>query len=366
MTHEHDTLRVRAQTRLDPAEEDTAAMSPEQTQRILHELRVHQVELEMQNEELRRTQVELEASQTRYFDLYDLAPVGYLTLSEHGLILQTNLSAATLLGVPRGTLVKQPLSRLILKADQDNYYLYRKRIFETGEPQACELRMVKNDGTQIWARLAATVAQDAEGRPISRVVLDNITERKEAEETLRESENSLRESQAIAKLGSYVLDIPAGLWRSSEVLDALFGIDESYARTVEGWGALIHPADRAMMLEYFQNEVLGRKRPFDKEYRVIRPRDQVECWVHGLGKVEFDARGLPLRMHGTIQDITERRQAQQEQSLRLEELRRWYDVTLGRESRIAELKHEVNALAARLGESPPYDTPEETEPKDAR
>ena len=93
---------------------------------MLHELRVHQIELEMQNEELRRAQAELDAARARYFDLYDLAPVGYCTLSEQGLILEANLTAATLLGVARGALVKQPFTRFILKEDQDIYYLHRK------------------------------------------------------------------------------------------------------------------------------------------------------------------------------------------------------------------------------------------------
>ena len=110
--------------------ENLEALSPEETRQTLHELRVHQIELEMQNEELRRAQAELDAARARYFDLYDLAPVGYCTLSEKGLILEANLTAATLLGVARGALVKQPITRFILKEDQDIYYLHRKQLFE--------------------------------------------------------------------------------------------------------------------------------------------------------------------------------------------------------------------------------------------
>jgi len=111
--------------------ENADVLSPDSARRALHELRVHQIELEMQNEELRRTQQELEASRERYFDLYDLAPVGYFTLSEQGLILEANLTAAKLFGVARSVLVKQPLSRFILPEDQDNHYRHRKALLET-------------------------------------------------------------------------------------------------------------------------------------------------------------------------------------------------------------------------------------------
>jgi PAS domain S-box-containing protein len=171
---------------------------------MLHELRVHQIELEMQNKELRRTQLELDAARERYFDLYDLAPVGYCTVSEMGLILEANAAAATLLGADRGALVQQPITRFILKEDQDIYYLHRKQLLETpsilrqgslqapscqaSEPQACELRMVRMDGTAFWAHLAETAArQDAVGEPRYRVVLSDITERKRAERELQES-----------------------------------------------------------------------------------------------------------------------------------------------------------------------------------
>jgi PAS domain S-box-containing protein len=176
-------------------------LSPEETQRTLHELRVHQIELEMQNEELRLAQAELDAARARYFDLYDRAPVGYVTVSEKGLILETNLTATTLLGGVRGALAEQPFSRFILKEDQDLYSLHRNQLFEThsassgqvGEPQAFELRMVKRDGTAFWGHLAVTAAQDADRAPVCRVVMSDITERKRAEAALLESEQRVRQ-----------------------------------------------------------------------------------------------------------------------------------------------------------------------------
>jgi len=142
-----------------------------------HELQVHQIELELQNEELRRAQVALDAMQARYFDLYDLAPVGYCTLNEHGLILEANLTATTLLGVPRGAMVKQPVSRFIHSDDKDLYYMHRKRLLDTGDPQAWDMRMLKGDGTAFWGHLAATVAEDTDGTDVVRIMLSDVTER---------------------------------------------------------------------------------------------------------------------------------------------------------------------------------------------
>ena len=163
------------------------ALSPEETLYMLHELQVHQIELEMQNEELRQAQVKLDAGRARYFDLYDLAPVGCVTITEQGLLLEANLTTTTLLGVTRNELIKQPFSRFVLREDQDVYYFLHKQLFETGESHGCELRMVKKDGTAFWVRLQASSVQDTAGPAISRVVISDITERKRAETSLQET-----------------------------------------------------------------------------------------------------------------------------------------------------------------------------------
>jgi diguanylate cyclase (GGDEF)-like protein/PAS domain S-box-containing protein len=136
----------------------------------------------------------------------------------------------------------------------------------------------------------------------------DITERKRAEEELRESSDFLKEAQRIGDLGCYVLDISAGVWTSSSRLDEIFGIDENYERSIAGWEALVHPGDQAMMAAYFAGEIIGDGKPFDKEYRIIRQTDQAERWVRGLGRLDFDARGKPLKMRGIISDITAHRQ----------------------------------------------------------
>lgn len=154
-------------------------------QQVLHELRVHQIELEMQNEGLRRTQAAQEALQARYFDLFDLAPVGYCTVSEQGLIQQANLAAGALLGMGRAALAKQPISRFILEEDQDIFYLHRKQLLATADPQSCELRMMKKDRSQFFAHLAFSAALGEDGVSMLRIVLTDVTERKHAEDELR-------------------------------------------------------------------------------------------------------------------------------------------------------------------------------------
>jgi len=173
---------VRKKAALPP--KNSKAIPPEEMQKVLNELHVHQIELEMQNEELRRTQGELAAALARYFDLYDLAPVGYCTVSKEALIMEANLGAAKMMSVERSALVKKPLTRFILPADQDVYTRHLKLLFETGASQVCELRLVRKDDA-FWVRIDATVPQAVDGVPLCRAVMIDINERKEAEEKIR-------------------------------------------------------------------------------------------------------------------------------------------------------------------------------------
>ena len=194
-------LRARAEAsfRKPPDASLPTTLPPETTQGLLHELQVHQIELEMQNEELRESHIALDIVRTRYFDLYDLAPIGYLTLNAHGAIQQANLTVANLLGMTRGSLIKQPLSKLILKSDQDIYYLSHKKLMESGDPQSFDLQIVKSDLSIFWANLVITLANayssnadnsldtDLDTEQELRVVLSDISARKQAEQALQEA-----------------------------------------------------------------------------------------------------------------------------------------------------------------------------------
>ena len=186
-------LRRRAEEKFRASEAKTEkSRATAEMKRLVHELQVHQIELEMQNEELRRTQSELEVSRARYFDLYDLAPVGYFSLNKDGVILEANATGADLLGVVRCGLVNQPMTRFILPEDQDIYYRHRRQLFVTRSPQVCELRMIRKDAASFWSRLESTAPQDDESdTPVYRAVISDIAARKQVEEALERERQSL-------------------------------------------------------------------------------------------------------------------------------------------------------------------------------
>lgn len=159
---------------------DVESLSPAEVRELVHNLRVHQIELELQNEQLLEAQLLLHAARANYLQLYETAPVGYCVLSEDGLVLQANMTAGTLLGTARETLEGEPWTRWIATASQDDYYFFRRAVTSTGGPRSCELRMVKEDQTDFLAHLTATSSLNADGKPVLRVVVSDITSLAEA------------------------------------------------------------------------------------------------------------------------------------------------------------------------------------------
>ncbi|MEI7673684.1 MAG: response regulator, partial [Deltaproteobacteria bacterium] len=181
----------RERTARSPQDASTIPQDLPTMTKVIHELRVHQIELEMQNAALSKRQEELDDARARYFDLYELAPVGYITVSKQGLIIEANLTAATMLGMARGGPghTHPIFSQFIYGEDQDIYYRFRKQLLETGKAQVCELRMVKKDGPVFWAHLEATVAQSAADGPVVRIVISDIS----AKQNLKEANNLLEQ-----------------------------------------------------------------------------------------------------------------------------------------------------------------------------
>ena len=148
---------------------------------LLHELQVHQIELEMQNETLRKAQTELEESRDRYIDLYDFAPVGYITLNSNGMIETLNLTAAALLGKERKNLLKRSVTTQIIAEDQSRWLTLFLALMKRDGKGSVEVTMQRGDGTVFPALLDCAAQKVGAGGTELRIALTDITERKAAE-----------------------------------------------------------------------------------------------------------------------------------------------------------------------------------------
>src|SRR5665648_269571 len=180
-------LRRRAQARLKSRTAGLEKISPEEALNLVQELHIHQVELEMQNEQLRQTQAELETALTRYTDLYDFAPVAYLTLDERGWVLEANLTASRLLGTERSRLLQQPLAPFIRPEDIKQFWAYLVAVVQGQAAPPLELTLQGKGGAEVAVQLDSLLVPDAAGHPQVRTSLVHITARGRAEAALKES-----------------------------------------------------------------------------------------------------------------------------------------------------------------------------------
>lgn len=148
--------------------------------------------------------------------------------------------------------------------------------------------------------------------------------RKRTEEELKKSEAFLNQSQKISHIGSYVTDLKTGVWQISKEMYKILGIDKTYPHTLQGFIAFVHPDSLEDFLTYHYR-VESERLPFDYEYKIIRVNDKSERWIHGLGTIEYDEKSNPVRRVGTIQDITERKQTENEVKQTSENLRTIFD-----------------------------------------
>jgi PAS domain S-box-containing protein len=300
--------------------EDLKTPLPQDVHVTLHELRVHQIQLEMQNEELRRTQTALGAERERYLDLYDQAPVGYCTISPQELILEANLCVASLLGVARDALVKQPITRFILKEDQDTYYLFRKQPFLAGRLQVCELRMVPQDGRAFWAQLQATVAEDDSGAPVCRLVMTDITDRKRADRDLQESKQLIE---------SVVENVPLMIFLK-EARDLRFVVFNKAGEDLLGYDRKdllgknnldLFPPEQAAHFMAKDREALAGGVSLDIPEEPIQTAKQGERLLHTRKVCIKGADGDTKYLLGISEDITERKKAEAEREKLQEQFR---------------------------------------------
>ncbi len=216
------TLRQRAEELLRGKPADVAAMLPTDVRTLIQELSVYQMELELQNEELREAQLEIARTRDRFADLYDFAPVGYVSMDAGGRILDANLTAATLLGVERTHLVGTNISKWLDRESQDACYLHRQAVFSRHDKQICEVRVHAAKGTRLTLRLESIAFADSDLRHCRTAMLD-VTDQKCAETDLSELNDTLEQrvteqthevrllAEAISHLGEGVMITTDGL-----------------------------------------------------------------------------------------------------------------------------------------------------------
>jgi PAS domain S-box-containing protein len=185
--------RQRAERKLDLETAEVHEMSEADVAVVIHELRVHQLELQMQNEELRKAQVELEQSRARYAELFDFAPVGYLVFDPNGLIVESNLTATSLLGVERSRLIGKPFSQWVAPSSRDTWHLHYRAVLKTAKDQQCQIEVMGKDQARLAVRLHSRPVKDENGKVIlCHTAVSDVTALVRVEQRLRDSERRFR------------------------------------------------------------------------------------------------------------------------------------------------------------------------------
>jgi len=291
-------LRRMAEQRLQEQKTQQPLPGIEQdTERLLHELQVHQIELEMQNETLRQVQLTLEESRDRYVDLYEFAPVGYLTLTDAGLIAEVNLTCADLLRKDRRALLQRLFTGFVAPKDTERWHRHFLHALRHGEKQTCEIDLKRNDGTVFPTCLDFRLAATRDAAPTIRITLTDITARKEAEAELlaakAEAEKANSDKSRFLAAASHDLRQPL-LALSLYVGLLKYGV-------AEGGGELAPKIEECVAS---LNEMLTDLLDISKlDAGVVKPKlvdidvDELLAGIASVHSAEADLKRLSLRVH---------------------------------------------------------------------
>ena len=277
---------------------DLKGQTPEQ---LIHELQVHQIELEIQAEELKKSKLALEESRDKFLDLYDFAPTGILTISEKELIVEVNLTGSTLLGVGRSELVMTRFSKFVAPEDQDQWYWYITNLLRQEGKQCCTLRLKYAGGSAFPARLEGVRLGSSGIHTEARIAFSDITDMRDKEDALRMSEEKYR-----------------NLFTAES--DAIFLVDKKT-------GSILEVNDAACRLyEYSYEEIIHLRNsdlsaePDDTQAATNILRDRIPLRYHKkksgtIFPVEISASRFVLKdreiIVAAIRDITERKLAEE-------------------------------------------------------
>jgi PAS domain S-box-containing protein len=288
------TLRRRAEKRL---AEQHAQVGPAPTgvdlARLAHELEVHRIELELQNEDLRQAKDDIEQS---YNELFDCAPVGYFTLDSTGVIHKANTTAANMLGRERAQLLGKRLLDFIDPESRDTFNVFMLRLSSGRGKQSSMLTLARLDGARLY-----TVTEASPTKEGYRAVLLDITTIRQADLARRYCEERLKLAAEAAKLGVWEWDFASRRMFLAPECYPIFGTEQS-SITLDTLKSLVHPEDRGRFLALLElNE--GSKASRSLEFRLVRPEGEIAI-VHALCKIQHDLNGKASGVVGTIRDIT--------------------------------------------------------------
>jgi diguanylate cyclase (GGDEF)-like protein/PAS domain S-box-containing protein len=275
---------------------------------LLHELRVHQIELEMQNEELRRTQLSLEESRDHYIDFYDFAPIGYLTVTDKGMISEINLTGAALLGVERNKLIQQRLARFVAPEDNDRWHRQLLDALKRDDKLTCELIFRRGDGSCFHAQLDCMGVLREGKSPVVRIVLSDITARKQMDEVVREQEEFFRMIAENTDDFIAVLDLEGRRLYNSPSYTRLFG-DTELLKGTDSF-AEIHPEDREHVKQVFRETVrsgIGLR----ADFRFVLADGSIRH-MESRGGLIRNRQGHALRVVVVSRDVTARKMIEDE------------------------------------------------------
>jgi len=324
-------LRNQAEKRLLEIDADRSKMPLKDINELIHELEVHQIELEMQNEELRQAQLDLEAARDKYTNLYNFAPVGYFSISDKGLMLDANFMCARLLGMERGRLTGQRFTNFIARDDQDVFYLHRNKLLETKTRQVCELKLRNKDGAEFWAQLESNAVKEEEAGNYSviRSSLCDITERKQAEMALIASKLKIESIIKTVPDIIYRLDPRGRLTFVSDAVKRYGYLPEELIGT--NVMKIVYPEDRTKTVHRIRERRTGARSTQSFETRLITKNQAAVSFevfiISAEGLYSSAKLGLDtfLGTQGIARDITARMQAEVERQKLHAELQEAFD-----------------------------------------
>ena len=334
----HNPLRKTAEAQLAASMQDDANAPADP---VLHELRVHQFELEMQNEALHETQVMLEESRDRYQDLYEMAPVGYLTLSVNGSIEEINLYGAQLLQDHRPTLLHQQFSHYVAPASQQAWHMFWQQALQGSEVQSGEMDLIGRDGAVTTVRLKCAAIQVAGELRGVRIALSDITDLKQAQADLQAREDRLQLATAASGLGLFDDHLTGDLHLVDNRLREIWGFEPNEPVSFQQVVAGVHPDDRQEMQAALARSLKphGDGNYFAK-YRVVHRVTSAVHHVVAFGRVYYRD-GLAVRLIGTVNDITEHVQLEEEVRARRQAMELLAHQQIASQT-AAAIAHEIN------------------------